>query len=104
MVEPLPKNFAPRIYTRISEAPRNRRWRRTHGPIGGIIATLADHGWEAPQSDRWTSGRTTFTLSGPALLSDPSPLFLRFEATLWDDFWLALTVVIVGWDWLEAAT
>ena len=80
----------PRIYARISEAPRNRRWRRTHGPIGGIIATLADHGWEAPQRDRWKSpDGTTFTLSDSALLSDPSPLFLRFEATLWDDFWLA---------------
>ena len=79
-----------RIYAHISEAPRNRRWRRTHGPIGGIIATLSDHGWEAPQPDRWTSpDGTTFTLSDPALLSDPSPLFLRSEATLWDDFWLA---------------
>ena len=88
----------PRVYARISEAPRNRRWRRTHGPIGGIIATLADHGWDAPQHDRWTSpDGTTFTLSDAALLSEPSPLFLHFEATLWDDFWLAANRVgIVG--------
>ena len=80
----------PRIQPHIRNAPSNRRWRRTHGPIGGIIATLTDHGWEAPSPDRWTSpGGTAFNLSDPALLSDPSPLFSHFEATLWHDFWLA---------------
>ena len=79
-----------RIQARIRNAPSNRRWRRTHGPIGGIIATLTDHGWEAASADRWTSpGGTAFNLSDPALLSDPSPLFSHFEATLWHDFWLA---------------
>ena len=66
----------PRIFARIGEAPQNRRWRRTHGPIGGIIATLTEHGWDASQPERLTSSDgTTFLLSEPAFLSDPSPLF-----------------------------
>ena len=45
----------PRIFARISEAPQNRRWRRTHGPIRGITAALLDYGWDASQPERWTS-------------------------------------------------
>ena len=62
----------PRIYARILEAPRNRRWRRTHEPIGGITAALADHGWEAPQPDRWTSP-TAPRSPCPILRSSPTP-------------------------------
>ena len=78
------------IFARISEAPQNRRWTRTHGLIGGIIVMLLDHGRDAPHPEQRTSpDGTTFLLSEPDLLSDPSPLFRCFEASLWTDFWLA---------------
>ena len=80
----------PRIFARISETPQNRRWRGTHGLVGEIMATLFDHGWDASQTERWTSADgTTFLLSEPELLSDPSPPFRCFEAILLADFWLA---------------
>ena len=76
----------PHVFARISEAPQNKRWRRTHGPIGGIVAKLLDDGWDAPHPERWTSpDGTTFLLSEADLLSDPSPLFRCFQASLWAD-------------------
>ena len=95
----------PRIHARIRNAPSNRRWRRTHGPIGGIIATLTDHGWEAPLPDRWTSpGGTVCNLSDPALLSPTPARFSPISRPLsGTTFGWRLTTGIVGLDWLEAA-
>ena len=62
----------------------------TKQTIGGIIASLLDNGWDTPHPERWTSPDcTTFLLSKLELLSDPSPLFRCFEASLRADFWLA---------------